>query len=117
MRLTEKVCYQLRKKKKLSGCIAVKIRYSNFETFSKQTTISFTNADDEILPIIKNLFKKLYTTGLMVRLLGVRVSELTNVAMQTNLFLDSPKKAGLYKALDGVKDRFGKVIIKRASSN
>lgn len=117
VRLTEKVCYQLRKKKKLSGCIAVKIRYSNFETFSKQTTISFTNADDEILPIIKNLFKKLYTTGLMVRLLGVRVSELTNVAMQTNLFLDSPKKAGLYKALDGVKDRFGKVIIKRASSN
>ena len=117
VRLTEKVCYQLRKEEKLSGCISVKIRYSDFQTFSRQTSISFTNADDEIIPVVKDLFKKLYTTGMLVRLIGVKVSELTNGAVQTNLFSDTEKKAGLYKALDGVKDRFGKVIVKRASSN
>ena len=117
VRLTEKVCYQLRKEEKLAGCVSVKIRYSDFETFSKQTTISFTSADDEMIPVIKDLFKKLYTAGMFVRLIGVKVSELTNVSVQTNLFADTEKKAVLYKTLDGVKDRFGKVIIKRASSN
>lgn len=117
VRLTEKVCFHLRKEEKLSGCVAVKIRYSDFETFSRQTSISFTSADDEIIPVVKELFKKLYTAGMFVRLIGVKVSELTNVAVQTNLFSDTEKKAELYKALDGVKNRFGKVIVKRASSN
>lgn len=54
---------------------------------------------------------------MFVRLIGVKVSELTNVTVQTNLFSDTEKKAELYKALDGVKNRFGKVIVKRASSN
>ena len=70
-----------------------------------------------MIPVIKDLFKKLYTAGMFVRLIGVKVSELTNVSVQTNLFADTEKKSVLYKALDGVKDRFGKVIIKRASSN
>lgn len=117
VRLTEKVCYQLRKEEKVAGCISVKIRYSDFETFNKQTSISFTNADDEIIPVVKELFKKLYGTGMFVRLIGVKVSELTKNAVQTNLFGDTEKRAGLYKALDEVKDRFGKVFIKRASTN
>ncbi len=117
VRLTEKVCFQLRKKEKLTGCISVKVRYADFETFNRQTSISFTNADDEIIPVVKDLFKKLYSSGMFVRLIGVKVSELTNVAVQTNLFSDTEKKADLYKALDGVKDRFGKVIVKRASSS
>jgi DNA polymerase-4 len=52
-----------------------------------------------------------------VRLLGVRLSELTNDAVQTNLFSDAERKSDLYKAIDGVKNRFGKIIVKRASSN
>ncbi|MBX9733762.1 MAG: DNA polymerase IV, partial [Chitinophagaceae bacterium] len=41
VRLTERVAYELRQDKKLTGCIAVKIRYPNFETTSKQTTIDY----------------------------------------------------------------------------
>ena len=52
-----------------------------------------------------------------MRLLGVKLSELTNDAVQTNLFSDTERKADLYKAIDNVKDRFGKIIVKRASSN
>jgi DNA polymerase-4 len=117
VRLTEKICFELRQDGKVAGCIAVKIRYPDFETTSRQTTVSYTSADDEIIPVVKDLFQKLYKKGMPVRLLGVRLSELTNDAVQTNLFSDAERKSDLYKAIDGVKNRFGKIIVKRASSN
>jgi DNA polymerase-4 len=100
----------------VAGCVAVKIRYSDFETTSRQTTIPYTEADDEIIPVVKELFQQLYRKGTPVRLLGVRLSELTNNAIQTNLFSDAEKKSELYKAIDEVKGRFGKTFVKRASS-
>lgn len=117
VRLTEKICFELRQDGKVCGCVAVKIRYPDFETHSRQTTIPYTNADDEIIPVIKALFQKLYKKGIPIRLLGVRLSELTNDAVQTNLFSDAERKVELYKAIDGVKNRFGKISVKRASSN
>ncbi len=117
VRLTEKICFDLRQDGKVAGCVAVKIRYPDFETNSRQTTISYTCADDEIIPVVKNLFQKLHKKGTPVRLLGVRLSELTNDAVQTNLFSDAGRRSDLYKAIDRVKNRFGKIIVKRASSN
>ena len=116
VRLTEKVCFELRRDEKVAGCIAVKIRYPDFETTSRQTTIPYSNADDEIIPVVYSLFQKLYKKGTPVRLLGVKLSELTNDAIQTNLFNDAEKKSGLYKAIDDVKNKFGKGSVKRASS-
>ncbi|MEO6488303.1 MAG: DNA polymerase IV [Ferruginibacter sp.] len=116
VRLTEKICFELRRDGKVSGCIAVKIRYPDFETTSRQTAIPYTNADDEIIPIVYNLFQKLYKKGEPIRLLGVRFSELTNDAVQINLFSDTERKTDLYKAIDNVKNRFGKGSVKRASS-
>ena len=116
VRLTEKICFELRQDGKVAGCVAVKIRYPDFETTSRQTTITYTNADDEIIPVIKGLFQKLYKKGQPIRLLGVRLSELTNDAVQTNLFSDTERKTDLYKAIDEVKKRFGKGFVKRASS-
>ena len=116
VRLTEKICFELRQDEKVAGCVAVKIRYPDFETTSRQTTMPYTNADDEIIPIVKDLFQKLYKKGEPVRLLGVRLSELTNDAIQTNLFDDVERKSDLYKAIDEVKNRFGKSFVKRASS-
>ena len=117
VRLTEKIAFELRQDGKVAGCIAVKIRYPDFETTSRQTTVPFTCSDDEIIPVAKDLFHKLYRKGEPVRLLGVRLSELTNEAIQTSLFNDVEKKTDLYKAIDDVKNRFGKLKIKRASSN
>lgn len=117
VRLSEKIAFELRQDGKVAGCIAVKIRYPDFETTSRQTTVPFTCADDEIIPVAKDLFHKLYRKGVPVRLLGVRLSELTTEAVQTNLFEDTARKSDLYKAIDDVKNRFGKVKIKRASSN
>lgn len=117
VRLTEKICFELRTDEKLAGCVAVKIRYPNFETTSRQTTIPITKSDDEIIPVVKALFSKLYKKGTPIRLLGVRLTELTNDAIQTNLFSNSEKKEDLYKAIDEVKNRFGKISVKRASSS
>ena len=116
VRFTEKICYELRQEEKVAGCVAVKIRYPDFETTSRQCSINFTSADDEIIPIVKELFKKLHKKGEPVRLLGVRLSELTGNPVQTNLFTDSKKKNDLYKSIDDVKQRFGKNLLKRASS-
>jgi DNA polymerase-4 len=116
VRMVERICYELRQDGKVAGCVAVKIRYPDFETTSRQTTIPYTCADDEIIPVAKDLFKKLWKKGNPVRLIGVRLSELTNDAVQTNLFNDVERKSDLYKAIDNVKERFGKASVKRASS-
>jgi len=117
VRMVERVAYELRQDEKVAGCIAIKIRYPDFETTSRQTTVPYTCADDEIIPVAKELFKKLWKKGTPIRLMGVRLSELTNDAVQTNLFDDVEKKTDLYKAIDNVKERFGKASVKRASSN
>lgn len=114
VRMTEKVAFELRQDEKLAGCIAVKIRYPDFETTSKQTSIDYTFRDDELIPVAMDLFHKLYRKGKLVRLLGVRLSELTNHAMQTGLFDDAEKKSNLYKAIDSVKNKFGRNALLKA---
>jgi DNA polymerase IV len=114
VRMTEKVAHELREDNKMAGVVAVKIRYPDFETTSRQTTLSYTFYDDELIPVAKDLFHKLYRKGEKVRLMGVRLSELTNDAVQTNLFTDKQKKAELYKAIDQVKERFGRDSLGKA---
>ncbi len=115
VRMTEKIAFELRQDNKMAGCIAVKIRYPDFETTSRQVAIPYTFYDDELVPVAKDLFHKLYRKGQPVRLLGVRLNELTNEAVQTNLFSDTGKKASLYKAIDDVKNRFGKAFLTKAT--
>jgi DNA polymerase-4 len=115
VRMIERVAYEVRQDNKMAGCIAVKVRYADFETTSRQTTIPYTFYDDELIPQARELFQKLWRKGEPIRLLGVRLSELTNEAVQTNLFSDAEKKTELYKAIDDVKNRFGKASITKAT--
>jgi DNA polymerase-4 len=114
VRQTERVAFELRQDEKLTGCIAVKIRYPDFETTSRQTTIDYTLRDDELIPVAIDLFHKLYRKGQPIRLLGVRLSELTNHPVQGSLFDDGEKKNNLYKAIDEVKNKFGKGLLQKA---
>jgi Nucleotidyltransferase/DNA polymerase involved in DNA repair len=116
VRMTEKVAYELRQDNKMTGCIAVKIRYPDFETTTRQTTIPYTFYDDELIPKAKELFHKLWRKGEPVRLLGVRLSELTDEAVQTNLFSNVEKKSELYRAIDDIKNKFGKWSVVKAAS-
>jgi DNA polymerase-4 len=115
VRMTEKICFELRKEEKVTGCVTIKLRYPDFETTSRQASIPYTSADDEIIPVAKALFHKLYKKGKPIRLLGVRLSNFNNEALQTNLFQDTKRKNTLYKTVDEVKNRFGKGSVGRAS--
>ena len=114
VRLTEKVAYSLRQDGQLAGCIAVKIRYPDFETRSRQTTITPTCRDDEFIPAAIQLLQDLYATGTPVRLLGVKLSEFTREPSQPTLFEDAAKKQHLYQAIDDVKNKFGKTALQKA---
>lgn len=115
VRMTEKICFDLRKEEKVAGCVTIKLRYPDFETTSRQASIPYTSADDEIIPVAKALFHKLYKKGKPVRLLGVRLSNFSSDALQADLFQNTERKNVLYKALDDVKNRFGKSSVVRAS--
>lgn len=112
--MTENLSYQLRRGNKLSACITVKIKYSDFNTYSKQLKIPYTSADHVLIPKILELFEKLYQKRLLVRLIGIRFSYLVSGNYQINLFDDSEKQLNLYKALDLIRDRYGDRSVIRA---
>ncbi|NIG57078.1 DNA polymerase IV [Chitinophaga sp. Cy-1792] len=107
VRMTEKIAFELRQQNKLTGCITVKIRYSDFETVSKQQTIPYCCTDNMLLEKVKDLFIKLYDRRLLVRLIGVRFSHLVQGNYQISLFDDSQEMIALYQAIDQIKNRFG----------
>ena len=115
VRLTEKTAYTLREDEKLTGCITVKIRYSDFETTSRQETIDYTSLDDQLIAKVKDLFNKSYQKGRPVRLLGVRFSQFIPFTMQMSLFENRSEKLNLYKAVDDIKDRFGNKSVTKAT--
>lgn len=115
VRMTEKIAFELRSQNKLTGCITVKLRYSNFETFTKQQSVPYTNADHLILKSVKELFARLYDRRLLVRLIGVRFTNLIPGNYQINLFDDTQEMIRLYQAIDSVKNRFGEEFITRAA--
>lgn len=116
VRMTEKVAYELRQDEMITGCLTVKIRYNNFETVSRQTSINATFQDDEMIPVAKQLFHLLYDGDRLVRLLGVRLSDLSFNAVQGNLFDNSEKKNNLYKAIDSVKNKYGNPSLQKGRS-
>ncbi|NEU08036.1 DNA polymerase IV [Flavihumibacter sp. R14] len=116
VRMTENVAFQLRQQKKLSGCVTVKLRYSNFDTVTRQAVISYTASDEMILQTAKELFKKVYDKRLLVRLLGVRLSHLIHGQQQINLFNDTHQSIRLYQALDHIRNRYGEDAVCRAIS-
>ncbi|MCA5005861.1 DNA polymerase IV [Sphingobacterium bovistauri] len=116
IRMTEKIAFQLRQSGKLTGCIMVKLRYSNFDTVSKQMVISYTASDAVLIQKAKELFAKLYEKRMLVRLIGVRLSHLVQGAQQIRLFEDTEESVRLYQAMDAMRNRFGDEVIKRAIS-
>ena len=113
--MTENLAFQLRRGEKLTACISVKIRYSDFNTYSKQMRIPYTSADHILIPRILDLFRTLYNRRLLVRLVGIRFSHLVSGNYQINLFEDTEEALNLYAAMDSIRERFGDKSVLRAS--
>lgn len=112
--MAENLIYQLRRGNKLTACITFKIRYSDFQTYTMQKRIPYSSADHKIIPIVKELYKKLYQRRMLVRLVGVRFSHLVEGGHQIDLFDDDEKILNLYQAMDRMRERYGDRAVIRA---
>jgi len=106
----------LREQKKLTSCITVKIRYSNFDTETKQIHIPYTSSDHVLLGKVLELFDKLYNRRMLIRLVGVRLSNLVHGNQQINLFDDTEEDINLYEAMDFIKHKHGVEKLVRATT-
>jgi len=113
--MVEKLAFQLRKEEKLTSCITVKIRYSNFDTHTLQKRVPYTSFDHVLMPIARELFDRLYQRRMLIRLVGVRFSGLIRGVQQLNLFEDTSEMVHLYLAVDKLRKRYGSDSVKRAS--
>ena len=114
--MAENLAFQLRRGNKLASTISVKIRYSDFNTYSKQVKIPYTSADHIIIPKALELFEKLHQRRLLIRLVGVKINDIVSGNYQINLFDDTEEMISLYNAMDNIRGRFGELSIMRASS-
>ncbi len=114
--MVEKVSFQLREQKKLSSCITVKIRYSNFDTETRQVHIPYTSSDHALLRVVQELFDKLYNRRMLIRLVGVRLSNLVQGNHQISLFDDTEEDINLYEAMDFIKHKHGVEKLIRATT-
>ncbi|MBO9692949.1 DNA polymerase IV [Chryseobacterium sp.] len=113
--MVEKLCYQLRAEKWLVSVVVVKLRYSNFDTETKQCRIPYTSADHTLLRYVLELFKKVYTRRMRIRLVGVKFTGLVHGCHQMDLFEDTEELISLYQTMDKIKNRFGASSVGRAS--
>jgi DNA polymerase IV len=114
IKLVEELCYDLRKSGFCACCITVKIRYSNFDTFTKQLNIQMSASDMVMMKHVLELFDRLYERRILIRLVGVRFNKLVRGTEQLNLFDGGSKVAPLYLAMDRIRDRYGTHAISRA---
>ena len=114
--MAENLAYQLRKGNKLTASISIKLRYSDFQTYSKQLKIPYTSADHILIPKIWELFERLHQRRLLIRLVGVKFSDLVTGNYQIHLFDDTEEMLNLYSAMDHIRKKYGENSIMRATS-
>jgi DNA polymerase-4 len=115
--MTEKLAFQMRSEGKLTACVGVKIRYSNFDTHTREARIAYTSCDHTLISKVKELFEKVYERRMLIRLVGVRFSHLVGGAYQINMFDDSEQMMKLYQAMDRMRKKHGDDKIQRAISS
>lgn len=114
VRMTESIGFELRSQNKLTGCVTVKIRYSNFDTVVRQKMVDYTNADLMLLNTAQEIFEKLYDRRMLIRLLGIRFTRLMSGNYQIKLYEDTQEMINLYQSIDSIKRRFGEDLLMRA---
>jgi DNA polymerase-4 len=116
MDMVAQLAYELRRADKVTSCVTVKVRYADFQTFSRQKKIPYTSCDHTLIAIAKDIFDQLYNRRIRVRLIGVRLSDLAGGGHQIDLFNDSSKVLKLYQAMDTIKNRYGANAVRRSTA-
>jgi len=114
-KMVDLLAFELRNSEKLCSCITVKIRYADFNTYTKQRRIAYTANDDVLLEHALEIFTSLYARRQLIRLIGVKYSGLVPGNYQISLFDDTLNSISLLEQKDWIRKRFGSHKILRAS--
>ncbi|MEQ1949134.1 MAG: DNA polymerase IV [Bryobacteraceae bacterium] len=117
VRLSEMVSRRLRDHQLYARTVQIKLRYSDFSTFTRAKTLDHaTQIDTEFSAAVRDLFDKNWT-GKAIRLLGVYAQSLEAEEGQTNL-LEEPRTDKWRKtlaAVDKIRDKFGDSTVSLAA--
>ena len=116
LRLTERTATRLRKAGLVAGTIQIKIRQSDFKTYTRQRSVRpAANGTDQIYAVARDLLGTWLgkNPGAKIRLLGVGGANLAAVE-QPDLFAGARTEKTIDKTVDEIRDRFGKDVLGRA---
>lgn len=113
--MVDDLSFDLRASGKLCSCVTVKIRYADFNTYTKQKHIHYTANENVMSQHIAELFDSLFERRQLIRLVGIKFSGLVHGSYQINLFDDTVKDISLMQQKDWIRNRFGQDKIIRAA--
>lgn len=113
--MVDELAFDLRRDARLTSCITVKIRYADFNTFTKQRRIPYTAQTRQLITFALELFEEVYERRQLIRLIGVKFSGLVNGNIQLNLFDNTEEEISLLQQLDHIRTRWGKGAISWAN--
>jgi DNA polymerase-4 len=106
------VCSSLRYRHLKGRTFTLKLRYSDFQTITRATTIEPTDDDSIVFKTMKELLEASYTRHLPLRLLGVRASHLVEEEqLELKLFPEDMKRTSMLNAVDKIRKKFGDDVI------
>ena len=111
--MVDELAFDLRKGGRLASSITLKIRYSNFDTHTTQARLSYTSSERVLSERAMELFDKLYSRRMLIRLVGVKLSGLVNGSHQVDLFNDTVTDLNLSQAMDKIRHKYGNKSIVR----
>ncbi len=113
--LCQGACQELRSQNKRAKCVAIRLRYADFETITRQVILKeATNVTQVVFATAQQLLSKtLAKQEKPIRLIGIRVSSLVGEEKQLPMFDSGTEKPEhLDKAIDKIRSKYGSTAIK-----
>jgi DNA polymerase-4 len=113
--LCQEVCQELRSQNKKAKCVAIKLRYADFRTITRQASLKEAS---DVTQVIFATAQQLLSRTLAkqekpIRLIGIRVSSLVGEEKQLPMFDSRVAKFGhLDQAVDRIRKKYGPTAIK-----
>lgn len=118
--LSAEVGRRLRKQGLAGSTVKLKIRWPDFTTLTRQSTLNAaTDQDDEIAAAALALMRKVRLPGQPVRLIGVGVSKLGAPVRQLSLWdaVEDERSRRLQSAIDLLQEKYGRNIIQKGKDD
>ncbi|HEX2236181.1 MAG TPA: DNA polymerase IV [Actinomycetota bacterium] len=118
LRLADRTATRLRAKGQCGRTVTVKVRFSNFKTITRSATLDEeVDATPDVYRVCRDLYERVHSDKIRIRLLGVTVSGLVPGPPRVQLsLLGAPSRtASASAAVDSIRDRFGRDAVRPAS--